>query len=56
MNFKVVLEPSSEDSGFTATIPTLPGCISEGDTVETAMANIREALQLHLEPVDDEKA
>lgn len=53
MNFKVILEPS-EDGGFTATIPALPGCISEGDTVEEAMANIKEALQLYLEPVDDD--
>lgn len=49
MVFKVILEPS-EDGGFTATVPALPGCISEGDTVEQAMANIREAIEFHQEP------
>ena len=53
MVFKVVLEPSDE-GGYTALVPSLPGCISEGDTVEEAMANIREAIELYLEPTDDE--
>jgi predicted RNase H-like HicB family nuclease len=51
MKVKVVLEPS-EDGGFTAFVPSLPGCISEGDTEEQAMANIQEAIALYLEPVD----
>jgi len=55
MTFKVILEPS-EDGGFTATVPALPGCISEGDTVEQAMANIREAIELYLEPVEEADA
>ena len=50
MRFKVVLEPSDE-GGFTAYVPSLPGCISEGDTVEDALANIQEAIRLYLEPV-----
>jgi predicted RNase H-like HicB family nuclease len=52
MRLKVVLEPSDE-GGFTAYVPSLPGCISEGDTVEEAFANIRAAVALYLEPVDD---
>ena len=51
----MVLEPSDE-GGYTAYIPALPGCISEGDTREEAMANIREAVELYLEPVDDDLA
>ena len=35
-------------------MPSLPGCISEGDTVEDAMRNIREAVELYLESGDDE--
>lgn len=35
-------------------MPPLPGCISEGDSREEALANIREAVELYLEPVDDE--
>ncbi len=34
----------------------MPGCISEGDTREEALANIREALALYLEPVEDDVA
>ena len=53
MKFKVVLEPS-DDGGYTAVVPSLPGCISEADSIEEAMANIREAIELYLEPVDDD--
>lgn len=53
MRFKVVLEPSDE-GGYTVYVPSLPGCISEGDTVEEALANIEEAIELYLEPVDDD--
>lgn len=53
MKLKVVLEPS-EDGGYTVYVPSLPGCISEGDTEKEALKNIREAIQLYLEPVDDE--
>ena len=53
MKFKIVLEPS-EEGGYTAYVPSLPGCISEGDSADEAMANIREAVELYLEPVDDD--
>ena len=55
MKLKVVLEPSDE-GGFTALVPSLPGCISEGDTRDEALANIREAIELYLEPVEDDTA
>ncbi len=55
MKLQIVLEPS-EDGGFTASVPSLPGCISEGDTREEALRNIREAIELYLEPVDDDLA
>jgi len=53
MNLKVILE-ASDEGGYTATVPALPGCISEGDTREEALANIREAIALYLEPVEDD--
>ena len=55
MRFKAVLV-RSEEGGYTVYIPALPGCISEGDTREEALANIREALELYLEPVEDDIA
>ena len=55
MKIKVVLDPA-EEGGYTAYVPSLPGCISEGDTKEEALKNIREAIQLYLEPVEDDLA
>ncbi len=54
MKIKIILEPS-EEGGYTAIVPSLPGCISEGDTKEEALKNIREAIDLYLEPVEDDQ-
>jgi predicted RNase H-like HicB family nuclease len=53
MNIKVVLEPSDE-GGYTVYVPSLSGCISEGETIDEALANIQEAIELYLEPIEDE--
>ncbi|CAN5432796.1 MAG: type II toxin-antitoxin system HicB family antitoxin [Actinomycetota bacterium] len=53
MKLSVVLEPS-EEGGYTVHVPSLPGCISEGETKEEALDNIREAIELYLEPVEDD--
>ena len=50
MKFKVVIEPSDE-GGYTAYVPCLSGCISEGDDKDEALKNIREAIELYLEPI-----
>jgi len=54
MKVHVVVEPSDE-GGYTAVVPALPGCISEGDTREEALRNIEEAIRLYLEPVEDDR-
>jgi predicted RNase H-like HicB family nuclease len=54
MKLKVILE-QSEEGGYTAIVPSLPGCISEGDTKEETLKNIREAIELYLEPVEDDQ-
>lgn len=46
-HYTAVFEPDRR-RGYTVTIPTLPGCISEGDTFEEAFQNIREAAALYL--------
>jgi len=43
--YKAIIEPA-EEGGYTAYIPKLPGCVSEGETYEEAMSNIHEALTL----------
>jgi predicted RNase H-like HicB family nuclease len=53
MKLQVVLEPSDE-GGYTIYAPSLPGCISEGDTREEALSNMREAIALYMEPVEDD--
>ena len=53
MKLKVILE-KSEEGGYTVFVPSLPGCISEGDTREQAIANIKEAIELYLELVPDD--
>lgn len=44
MKLKVVLHPA-EEGGFWAEVPALPGCVSEGETVEEVLTNIREAAE-----------
>ncbi len=50
MKIKVVLELSDE-GGYTVYVPSLPGCITEGETLEEALLNIQDAIELYLEPL-----
>jgi len=43
---QVLIYPDPEDGGWVAIVPSLPGCISEGETREEALRNIREAIAL----------
>ena len=47
-SFQIVIEKEPEDAGYYAYSPTLPGCCSNGATIEEAKRNIREAIELHL--------
>jgi predicted RNase H-like HicB family nuclease len=47
-SFEIVIEKEPEDSGYFAYSPTLPGCFSNGLTIEEAKRNIREAIQQHV--------
>ncbi|OPY50807.1 MAG: hypothetical protein A4E48_01734 [Methanosaeta sp. PtaU1.Bin060] len=55
MKFKVVLE-DAEEGGYIASFPALPGCHSQGDTVEEALNNIKEAIVGCLESISEERA
>jgi predicted RNase H-like HicB family nuclease len=52
MRYTVVLEQEA-DGGFVASVPALPGCVSQGDTRGEALSNIREAIELYLEDCRD---
>ena len=45
MRLSVVIRPDKEAGGYVAEVPEIPGCLSEGDTIEEAIANIREAAE-----------
>jgi predicted RNase H-like HicB family nuclease len=49
MKFRVIIEPDLDDGGFVVSCPSLPGCHSQGDTLEEALANIQEAIALYIE-------
>ena len=53
MKIKVVLE-KQEEGGYAVFVPSLPGCISQGETESEAIANIKEAIELYLEADDNE--
>ena len=53
MKLKIILE-TSDEGGYTVYVPSLPGCVSEGETEEEALENIKEAIELYLEPIDDD--
>ena len=53
MKLQVVLEPNEEGS-YTAYVPSLTGCISQGETKAGALENIKQAIELYLEPVEDD--
>ena len=48
MKYTVILE-REQDGGIVASVPVLPGCVTQGDTKEEAMANIKEAAELYIE-------
>lgn len=50
LKYDVVFEEQT-GGGYTVTVPSLPGCISEGDTFEEAKANIEEAIIAYLESI-----
>lgn len=52
MRYKVVVEPQ-EEGGYTVYAPALPGCVSQGETIEEALFNIREAIEVYLESLKE---
>jgi predicted RNase H-like HicB family nuclease len=52
MQYTVVLRQES-DGGFVVTVPSLPGCVTQGDSRQDALKNIEEALEVYIEDVRD---
>ena len=55
LEYPVVVEPlpADEGGGFVATVPDLPGCMSDGDTPEEALANVQDAIVTWIEAAND---
>ena len=53
MEIKVILE-KQEEGGYTVYVPSLPGCISQGETMKESLKNIKEAMELYLEADENE--
>ena len=53
--YAVVLKPTSHEDevGYSVTVPALPGCLTEGDTVEEALLNAKEAIQAYVMSLKD---
>jgi predicted RNase H-like HicB family nuclease len=52
MKYRVLVE-QDEDGYFVAEVPSLPGCVSQGDTREDALMNVREAIAGYLESLEE---
>ncbi len=52
MKYRVIIE-QDEDEIFVAQVPSLPGCISQGNTRTEAMKNIQEAIEVYLESLNE---
>ena len=53
MRLKVVIRADEEDGGYNVSCPALPGCHSQGDTIEEALENITEAIEGCLEVLNE---
>lgn len=47
--YTIILEPDTEEGGYTVTVPALPGCITQGDTIEQCIERAREAIAGYIE-------
>ena len=48
-HYTIILHPDSEEGGYTVTVPALPGCVTQGETLEEAIAMAKDAIRLHIE-------
>ena len=54
MGFNIVIEKETDEAaGFSAYCPSIPGCFSNGGTVEEAKENMRDAIRVHLQALAD---
>ncbi|MDR3602561.1 MAG: type II toxin-antitoxin system HicB family antitoxin [Desulfosporosinus sp.] len=50
--YRIILDWNEDEDGFTVTVPALPGCVTEGDTIEEALTNVKEAIKGYLRALE----
>lgn len=55
MEYPIVIEPDLEAGGYVVSCPTLKGCVSQGETEDEALENIKDAIKTYLESIEDLK-
>jgi len=55
MEYPIVIEQDTEAGGYVVFCPILKGCVSQGETEEEALDNIKDAIKTYLESVEDLK-
>jgi predicted RNase H-like HicB family nuclease len=53
MQYTVIVH-NAEEGGYWVEVPSLPGCFSQGETIDGAMNNVREAIELHIQGLKDD--
>lgn len=53
MEYTIIIHPA-EEGGYWVEVPALPGCYSQGETIEEALANVKEAVEAHIAALRDE--
>ena len=48
-HYAIILYPEPEEGGYSVTVPALPGCFTQGETMEEAIERAKEAIALHIE-------
>jgi predicted RNase H-like HicB family nuclease len=53
MQFTVIVH-NAEEGGYWVEVPSLPGCFSQGETIDEALSNVREAIEVHIQGLKDD--
>ena len=53
MEYTVIVH-TAEEGGYWVEVPALPGCFAQGETIEAALVSVREAIELHIESLQEE--
>jgi antitoxin HicB len=47
--YTIILHPDPDEGGYTVTVPALPGCVTQGETLEEAITMAKDAIRLYVE-------